>query len=78
MRAFRIDLDAVHAGQVDHQSAVADGVAGDVVPAAAHRQQQVVCAREIDGGDHVVGPAQRAIIAGFLSTIPFQTWRASS
>ena len=33
-------------GQVDHQTAVADRVAGDAVPAAAHRQRQVVGRRE--------------------------------
>ena len=48
-----IDPDALHRRQVDHEPAVADGVAGDVVTAAAHGDQQLVGPREIDGGEHV-------------------------
>ena len=34
----RVDAHALHRRQVDHQAAVADGVAGDVVAAAADRR----------------------------------------
>ena len=35
-----IDVDAAHLREVDHEAAVVDGVAGDVVAAAFDRQQQ--------------------------------------
>ncbi len=42
----RIDAHRFHRRQVDHQSVIADGAARDVVSTAAHREQQVVVARE--------------------------------
>ena len=39
----------LHQRQVDHQPVVADRVAGDVVAAAAHGEQEVVVGRESDG-----------------------------
>ena len=45
----RIDPDRLHQREVDHQPAVADGVTGDGVPAAAHRDEQVALPREADG-----------------------------
>jgi hypothetical protein len=53
----RIDPHRAHAGQIDHQAIVAQGIAGDVVAAAAHRQRQAVVAREGDRGQHVGGAA---------------------
>ncbi len=44
-----IDMDAAQLRQVHHQPVVADGAAGDVVPAAAHGNRQAMIAREIDG-----------------------------
>ena len=41
----RVDGDAAHRAQVEHQSAVVEGAAGPVVPSAAHRQRQIVLAR---------------------------------
>ena len=76
---LRIDADAAHPREVDHHAVVADCRAGDVVPAAAHRQGQVVLPREVHGGDDVghAGTHDDERAAG-LSIIPFQTRRASS
>jgi hypothetical protein len=46
--AVRFDVQLAQRGQVEHQATVAGGVAGDVVPAAAHRQRQVVPPRVPD------------------------------
>jgi hypothetical protein len=45
--------DALHRGQVDHETAVADRRAGRVVIAAAHGHEQPVRSREIHGSAHV-------------------------
>ena len=39
-RRRRVDVDPAHPGQVDHQAALGHRPAGDVVPAAAHRDLQ--------------------------------------
>ena len=52
-----IDPCAFHRRQVDHQTVVACGVAGDVVAATAHRHQQLMRASEVKGIDDVGGPA---------------------
>ena len=59
-------------------AAVADGAARDVVAAAAHRERQLVLAREADHGRHVGAARGRAISSGRRSIIPFQTRRAPS
>jgi hypothetical protein len=52
--------DGLHRPQVDHDRAVAHGLAGDVVPAAAHRHRQPVFPREVDHRQHVPdAPAAR-------------------
>ena len=51
--AFRIDTDAFHGRQVDHQPAVAEGTARDVVTAATNRYQNVIGSSEIDRIDNV-------------------------
>ena len=51
--AHGIDPDPPHRRQVDHQPAVAGPEPGDVVAAAAHRQQQIVVGGEPDAGDDV-------------------------
>jgi hypothetical protein len=71
-----IDPDALHRGEVDHQPAVCDGVASDVVPAAAHSNQEVVLPGEIDRVDDV-GDARAASDERLLIK-PFQTKRACS
>ena len=48
-----VDADALEAAQVDHQAAVAHGVAGRAVAAAAHRDPEIVLSSEVDGVDHV-------------------------
>jgi hypothetical protein len=42
-----------HLREVDHQAAVVDCVAGDVVAAALDRDEQVLLAREVDGVDDI-------------------------
>jgi hypothetical protein len=41
-----IDVDAPHEREVDHQAAVGDGTAGDVVAAAADADLEILRARE--------------------------------
>ncbi len=41
--------------QIDHQAAIADGVAGNVVAAAAHGDEKSVFPGKIHGGDDVGG-----------------------
>ena len=48
-----IDANAAHRRQVEHDPAVAGGVAGHTVPAPANGQKHAVLAREVDPGDHV-------------------------
>jgi hypothetical protein len=52
--ADRIDRDAVAPGEVDHQAAVGDREAGDVVTAAPHADLKVVFACDAHRGDDVV------------------------
>ena len=74
----RIHKHPLHRRQVDHEAAVADCVAGYIMPAAAHRYQQVVGAGKVNRRNHIRRPTQRAISAGRRSIMPFQTLRASS
>ena len=48
-----IDVNPLHAGQVDDDAAVAQGAAAHVVTAAAYRDEQPVFAREAHRGDDV-------------------------
>ena len=48
-----IDVNALHAGQVDDDAAVAQGAAAHVVTTAAYRDEQSVFAREAHRGDDV-------------------------
>ena len=52
---LRIDADRPHLREVDEHRRVGDGEAGDLVPAAAHAEEQVVVAGEADRGHHVGG-----------------------
>ena len=54
--ARRIDANAFHGGEIDHQAVVADGLAGNAVTAATHRYCQGVLIGEADAG-HDVGSA---------------------
>ena len=49
----RVDLDALHQRQVDHQAVIADGIARDVVPAPSDRDEQTILAPELDGLDDI-------------------------
>ena len=51
--ANRIHVDPFHPRQVDHQPAVGDRLAGDVVPAAPDRDLERLVAAEVDGVDDV-------------------------
>ncbi len=44
-----IDVDALHGGEVDHEGTVLNRPAGDAMAATAHRDLEVVLAREIYG-----------------------------
>src|SRR6202012_6082788 len=50
----RIDGDAIEVGEVDHQPAVGNGEAGDVVAPAAHADLQAAFTAEAHGGCDVV------------------------
>ena len=50
-----VHQDVAHRREVDHEAIVADGMAGDVVPATPDRHQQTVPAGEKDRLDDVVG-----------------------
>ena len=52
----RVDVDAAHLREVDDEAAVVDRVAGHVVAAALHREQQTLLAREVDRVDDVRRP----------------------
>src|SRR5689334_7469742 len=49
----RVDADALHARQIDHQTAVAYRLAGDAVTAAFYRDEQIMLARELHRRDDV-------------------------
>ncbi len=49
----RIDADALHRREVDHEAALAGAKAGAVVAAAADGEQQAMVAGEADGGDDI-------------------------
>ena len=63
---LRVDLDRLQQREVDHQAAVADGVAGGCVTAALHGDEQVVLAREVDALLDVVGVGGLGDQAGVL------------
>src|SRR5262249_49373903 len=48
-----VDVDPAHRREVDHEAAVGDREAGDVVPAAAHRDLESGVATEVDRVAHV-------------------------
>ncbi len=57
---LRIDVDLSEPREIDDQAAVADGVAGDVVPAASDGDRQLVLARDREGDCDVLrAPAAR-------------------
>jgi hypothetical protein len=51
----RVDLEPLERGQVEHHAAVAHGVAGNAVPAATDREDEVVLPGEGDPAGHVIG-----------------------
>ena len=50
---LRVDVDAVHEREVDHERLVRNGSTGGAVAAAFYRDGQAVLAGEVDRGDHV-------------------------
>ncbi len=54
LASARIHLDALHQRKIDHETAIAHGIARDVVPAASNGDDQIVLAREVDGADHIL------------------------
>lgn len=53
--SLRIDMAALHEAQVEHHAIVADGTAGDVVTAAAHRDLEAAFDGEAKRIDDVSG-----------------------
>jgi hypothetical protein len=49
----RVDADALHARQVDHQTAIADRLASNAVTAAFYRDEQTMLASELHRRDDV-------------------------
>lgn len=76
--ALAIDAYAVHARQIDHQAAVADRVAGDTVPAVAHRHEEPVVRAKFTDWITSATPRQQAISAGRRSITPFQPGSGST
>src|SRR5204862_3954244 len=52
---IRVDVDALHQREVDHEAVVDGAVAGGRVAAGAHGDRQAVVAAVVHGGDHVFG-----------------------
>jgi hypothetical protein len=50
---LRVDADALHGREVDHQAAIADGVTRDVMTATANGNQESVGSSKIDGMNHI-------------------------
>ena len=48
-----INPDRFHVRQIDHQTTIANRIPGNIMPAAAHRQKQVMLPGQIDRTDHV-------------------------
>src|SRR4029434_10230140 len=61
-----VDCDLPHPAQVDGQAAIRQCLARDRVPAAAARGRGTVGARDIDGGDHILGAGAAQDDAGVL------------
>lgn len=74
-----VDEDPLHPREVDHQAAIAERAARDVVTHRPDRHEQIMLAGEANRRHHVgrVGTAG-AMAAGRLSIIPFQIDRAAS
>src|SRR4029077_17970004 len=51
--SFRIDPNASHQGEIERQSPVANGVAGDVVAAPSHRKHETALAGKFDRLDDI-------------------------
>ncbi len=49
----RVDADLAHARHVEHQAALRDCIAGDMMAATPHAQQHVMRLREAHGGLHI-------------------------
>jgi hypothetical protein len=55
-RAFGgIDANAFHRRHVNHKTAIANGLTGDAVTAAAYRDENIVFASDADTREHVSG-----------------------
>ena len=51
--SLRIDPNASHQGEIERQSSVANGVAGDVVAAPSHRKHETALAGKFDRLDDI-------------------------
>ena len=50
---MRIDMDAAHLRQVDHQPAIAERPPADIMPAAPHRQRTALRGGKAHARDHI-------------------------
>ena len=75
---LRVDVDALHQRQVDHQAALGGRAPRHVVAAAAHRDLEAPLARGFRASAMSATPRQRAMSAGRLSIRPLCTRLASS
>lgn len=68
-----VHLHAFHGRKVNHHAAVTGAESGDVMAAAAHRDEQIVIAREIDRMDHIglIGALHNRCRALVYQTIPY-------
>ena len=49
----RVHMDGAHAREINDNAIVAKGTAADIVASASNCREQIVVAREVDGGDDV-------------------------
>ena len=66
----RVDARSGHRREVDHDAVVTQGVAGDGVTAAAHRDEQIVLPRESHRRDHVGDPPAPSDERGLTLDLP--------
>jgi len=74
----RVDLHGAYRREVDHDPAVAPGLTGLAMTAAAHRGEQIMRGREVHRAAHISGAHAATMRAGRRSKSGFQSRRAAS
>jgi hypothetical protein len=85
VRARRVNGDAFHQRQIDHQAGIANGETGDVVAGAAHGNEKLLLASAIHRRDHIVAtgaagdqrgpPVDRRVEHGARGVVPLVAWK---